>query len=538
MPNYSNITVVAVLDNNGELHKINYEQLANLPSSMKNPHALIIFGQRYDGSNETTIIPALATSTERGCVMPITKTTEMTQEVGIDSTGKLYTKGFTVDQVVTAFSTNPISSDGVRSYVTNNNAQIDKTIQTTKEELESTSNTRYNELRSGLSDISNDVDLLKRSTSSSISELQTSVKAANDDIEANKTSIKSLNDSTSTLSSRIDENDRNTNINKQDISELKPKVTQLQSDIQEVKSRSIGYYFDTESALLSWLSVDDNVAQLGVGVCLYIRGNPSIHYVWNGSSAEKVNILTEVVGGYMTAMNPSGTGYIRMNNNQVASDGAAFGDDNIADGLYSFVAGHGLKITNDSQGAVGRYNAESKADEVFTVGYGDDDKNRKTVHYVGSDGTSHQVGDVTAYDEDLKAPISVDISKARMLYNIINIPNNVELTINWETFLSTVTLNNESTYTFVYSNGHWNSASYDFSYVSEQQTQYYPIDIVGISFSYKDGTIADVPVNLAEGDTITIYAPLQKTISLRKLYNTISALGLYVDEDGDVCQED
>ena len=77
MQNYSNITVVAVLDNNGELHKINYEQLSNLPSSMKNPHALIIFGQRYDGSSETTITPSLATSTTRGCVMPVAKTSEM-----------------------------------------------------------------------------------------------------------------------------------------------------------------------------------------------------------------------------------------------------------------------------------------------------------------------------------------------------------------------------------------------------------------------------------------------------------------------------
>lgn len=538
MPNYSNITIVAVLDDNGELHKINYEQLANLPSSMKNPHALIIFGQRYDGSNETTITPALATSTERGCVMPTTKTSEMTQDVGVDSAGKLYTKGFTVDQVVTAFSTNPVSSDGVRNYVTNNNTQINQAIQTAKEELENTSNTRYNELRGELTDVSEDVDSLKKSTSSSINELQTSIKSANDNITTNKADIESLNNSTSALSSRIDENDRNTNLNKQDISELKPKVTQLQTDIQEVKSRNIGYYFDTESALLSWLSVEDNIDKLGVGVCLYIRGNPSIHYVWNGTSAEKVTILAEVVGGYMTAINPAGAGYIRMNNNQVASDGAAFGDDNIANGLYSFVAGHGLKITNDSQGAVGRYNAESKTDEVFTVGYGDDDENRKTVHYVGSDGTSHQMGDVTACDEDLNSPISVDASKAKMLYSIANIADNVVLTINWDAFLSTVTLNNDGKYTFTYSGGHWNSECYDFSYVSEQQTQYYPIDVVGITFSYKDGAVADVPINLAEGDTISVYAPLQKTISLRKLYNTVSALGLYVDEDGDVCQED
>lgn len=538
MPNYSNITVVAVLDNNGELHKINYEQLANLPSSMKNPHALIIFGQRYDGSNETTIIPTLATSTQRGCVMPTTKTAEMTQEVGIDSSGKLYTRGLTVDQVVTAFSTNPVSSDGVRNYVTNNNTQIYQVIQATKEELKKTSNTRYNELRGGLTDVSGSVDSLKKSTSSSISELQTSIKTANDNIEKNKANIDLLNKSTSTLSSRIDENDKNTSLNKQDISELKPKVTQLQTDIQEVKSRNIGYYFDTESALLSWLSIEDNVAKLGVGVCLYIRGNPLIHYVWNGTSAEKVNILADVVGGYMTAINPTGTGYIRMNNNQVASDGAAFGADNIANGLYSFVAGHGMRLVNECQAGIGKYNAESKSDEIFTVGYGKDDNNRKTVSYIGSDGTSHHIGDVTACDEDLSAPVTVDVSRMRVVCAIKDMPVNVKPVIDWSEFLSTVTLNNVAEYTFVYNDNHWNSSSYDFSYIIDQQMKYNPISAIGITFDYIDGRIAEVPIDFVDGDTITVYAPLQKTISLRELYNAVNATGLYVDEDGDVCQED
>lgn len=538
MPNYSDITIVAVLDNNGELHKINYEQLANLPSSMKNPHALIIFGQRYDGSNETTIIPTLATSTERGCVMPATKTPDMTQEVGVDSVGKLYTKEITVDQTVTAFSANPVSSNGVRNYIEGNNVQINQTIQTTKEELENTSNTRYNELRGGLTNVSNDVDTFKKTTSSSIESLKTAIKSNSDNIEVNKNGIEQLNKNATILFSRIDENDKNTNINKQDIGELKPKVTQLQTDMQEVKSRSLGYYFNTESQLLSWLSDEGNIAMLGVGTCLYIKGNTSIHYVWNGTSAEKVSILTEVAGGYMTCINPSGTGYISMNKNQAASYSAAFGLDNIAGGSYSFVSGCGMRLTNQGQAGVGKYNAQPKPDEMFTVGYGKDNDNRQTVYYISSDGASHQIGDVTAYDESLDAPISVDASKARTVCTIANIPENVAVVMDWDEFLSTVTLNDVAEYTFVYNDGHWSSPSYDFAYIIDQQVQYNPISAIGITFDYTDGRVAEVPIDFVDGDTIVVYAPLQKTISLRRLYNTVSSLGLYVDEDGDVCQED
>lgn len=81
----------------------------------------------------------------------------------------------------------------MRNYVENNNIQINQTIQATKEELEETSNTRYSELRGELTTVSNDVDNFKKSTSSSIESLQTSIKTANDNIETNKTGITQLN---------------------------------------------------------------------------------------------------------------------------------------------------------------------------------------------------------------------------------------------------------------------------------------------------------------------------------------------------------
>ena len=81
----------------------------------------------------------------------------------------------------------------MRNYVENNNIQINQTIQTTKEELEETSNSLYSELRGELTTVSNDVDNFKKSTSSSIESLQTSIKTANDNIETNKTGISQLN---------------------------------------------------------------------------------------------------------------------------------------------------------------------------------------------------------------------------------------------------------------------------------------------------------------------------------------------------------
>lgn len=110
--------------------------------------------------------------------------------------------------------------------------------------------------------------------------------------------------------------------------------------------------------------------------------------------------------------------------------------------------------------------------------------------------------------------------------------------MDWDEFLSTVTLNDVAEYTFVYNDGHWSSPSYDFAYIIDQQVQYNPISAIGITFDYTDGRVAEVPIDFVDGDTIVVYAPLQKTISLRRLYNIVSSLGLYVDEDGDVCQED
>lgn len=529
--NFSDITIVAVLDNNGELHKINYEQLANLPSAMKNPNALIIFGQKYDGSNEVNVSPLIATEEDVGCVKPVQKTDSMNQQVGIDSEGRLFTRGVEVDAIVTAFSEKPVSSNGVYVYITSNNQQINNTISSVKKELENTSETRYNELRNELTVTEQDIKDLRETATSKISNIEDTIKQTNANVKSNSDNISELVTANSDLAKRVATNGQNIDINTEEITTLKPQVQELQDGLAEVKSRNIGYYFESESLLLQWLSNGDNIKKLGVGVCLYIRGNTSVHYVWNGSSAERVAILSEVVGGYMTAKNPTGTGYISMNDNQTGSYGAVFGQKNIANGAYSLIGGNGIQTQNDCQTGVGRYNATSTSDEMFTVGVGTSDDNRMTAHVITDTGTSKSIGDVTAYDSSLNAPISTDKSKVAVSCSITNKQSNVDVKVDWDSFVTLVTRNDAGVYNFVYKDGHWSSDSYNFAYIAQQETQYYPIDVVGISFAYNDGTEGTPTINFVDNDTITVHAPLQKTISLRELYNTVSELYQYVHKE-------
>lgn len=87
-----------------ELEEKGYIIESELPKKLPNPYKLKFTGavtDEYDGSKEVTInIPEnsggsytlpTATSTTLGGVKPVSKTSEMTQDVGVDSNGKLYT---------------------------------------------------------------------------------------------------------------------------------------------------------------------------------------------------------------------------------------------------------------------------------------------------------------------------------------------------------------------------------------------------------------------------------------------------------------
>jgi len=170
-------------------------------------------------------------------------------------------------------------------------------------------------LRGELTETVSSIEELKTSATSRLDEVEKSIKSTNENVAKNAEDIVALQDSNKSLDERVNATEQSIGFNRNDINNLKPRVEQVETDLTEVKSRNIGYYFGSESAILTWLSNEENTKLLGVGVCLYITGNPSVHYVWNGTSADKVVILTEVVGGYMTVQNPTGEGSITMNEN-------------------------------------------------------------------------------------------------------------------------------------------------------------------------------------------------------------------------------
>lgn len=505
---------------------------------MKNPHAIVVFGQRYDGSNEVTITPKIATESEVGCVKPVAKTSSMNTAVGIDSNGRLYTTGTLIDAVITAYSDNAASSNAVYQYGIGLTSQMQTLVSDTKKEIEDDQEQQHTEIEKEIQAVNESIDDLKTSGASQLDAIGKRIDQTNTSVSANATEISKVKDEQTAMNTAISKNSDNIQFNTQDISNLKPRVTQVETDLTEVKSRNIGYFFDTETDLLDWVKIQSNQDKLGVGVCLYVKGNPQLFYTWNGTDAIKTEILASIAGGYMQAQNPTGSGYMRMNNNQVGSSAASFGQDNMSAGVYSFTAGHGVKVNGETAAAFGAYNATPKSDEIFSIGAGADDDNRKTVHYISDTGDSHQLRDVTAFDKDLGASNSPDESKQRVSYKISKIPDDVVINVDYQFLIDTVTLSDSAKYVFTYSSGHWNSDCYDFSYIAQQQTYYRDIGTVGITFEYASKAEGSPVFDFTEGDTIEVYAPLQKTISLRALYNTVNGLGLYIDADGDVCQED
>lgn len=638
MADFSNITIVAVLDNNGELHKIDFEQLANRPQSMKNPHALIIFGQRYDGSNEVTVTPSIATTSSAGCVKPVAKTSSMTQDVGIDNAGKLYTKGVQVDSTVTAFSENAVSGNGVYQYGNNLVTQMQSLVNTTKQNIDKeqaaerkkitdsldTTNTTVEQLKTSVKTNTDDISALKTSVnqakqdiSSNSSEITkvkqknesqdteisgiktditNQVKALNDtitktknDIEAdvttqvsavdtkadnNATSIAALQNDLRTANSNISTNKDNIATNKSDISSLKTRCTNIEKDvftnkssIESIKSdvaqnlasiqvnasgiaeldgkltsqqvqlttllaRSIGGFFDSESALLLWVRNPNNTKNLEVGAGLFVNNDTSFYYIWNGTSAVKFVFLSDVTGGYLPVIDPKGTGQFTMNDCVAGSYGGAIGTANTIQQIYGFASGQGLIVSVNGGLAFGEYNETPDDDEIFSVGQGVSDTDRKTVISMSVGGTQNNGGDVVAYSDKHTLGVTCDVSKSSFRYSIAKVDDSIDLAIDYDVFYNHVVPKDDATYVITYANNVWQSDDII------DRAIYSNLSELGITFKYRDGTSGIPSVTFTNGDTITIYAPPQGQISMRDMYTAFSKLHLYVDEDGDICQED
>lgn len=605
---------------------------------MKNPHALIIFGQRYDGSNEVAITPSIATESSAGCVKPVAKTSDMTQNVGIDGSGKLYTKGVQVDSTVTAFSENAVSGNGVYQYGNQLITQTQSLVNTTKQNIDNeqaierkkitdsldTTNAVVQQLKTSVETNTSDISILKTSinqvkqdVSSNSSEI-TKIKQNNEnqdteisgiktdiinqvntlndtitrtksDIEAditsqvssvntkadnNAKSISILQTGLDTANSNIDTNKSDISTNKSDISSLKTRCTNIEKDVQTNKAsidglntsvannlasiqvnasgiavlnnksisqqaqiatllaRSIGGFFESESVLLDWINNEDNTKNLQIGAGLFVNNNTSLYYIWNGSTAIKFVFLSDITGGYLTAINPSGTGQITMNDCSTGSYGAAFGMANVIRELYGIASGQGLIVASDGGAAFGKYNRVPDDDEVFSIGQGTSNENRKTIMSIHDDGIQKNGDDIVAFSKDYTSGNRCDISKSMIDVRIQNISGNIYTVVEYDKFYELVSYSDTSSYVLTYLDGVWQLSN------PIQKSVYLDLSELGITFRYRDETPGTPSVTFTNGDTITIYAPPQGQISMRDMYTAFNKLHLYVDEDGDVCQED
>lgn len=605
---------------------------------MKNPHALIIFGQRYDGSNEVTITPSIATESSAGCVKPVARTSDMTQDVGIDGSGKLYTKGVQVDSTVTAFSENAVSGNGVYQYGNQLVTQMQSLVNTTKQNIDKeqaaerkkitdsldTTNAAVEQLKTSVKTNTDDISALKTSVnqakqdifsnSSEITKIKqknesqdteisgiktditNQVKILNDtitktksDIEADITSqVSSVNTkadnnakSISTLQSGLDTANGNINtnksgidINKSDISGLKTRCTNIEKDvsanktsIDELKTsvannlagiqvnasgiselnrkatsqqaqiatllaRSIGGFFESESALLNWIKNTNNTKNLEVGAGLFVNNDTSFYYIWNGNKAIKFVFLSDVAGGYLTAINPNGTGQITMNDCTAGSYGAAFGSSNTVRKLYGIASGQGLIVVAEGGAAFGKYNSIPNDDEVLSIGCGTSNDNRKTAMSIHDDGSQQNGNDIVAFAKNYVSDDRCDIPKSTVDILIQNMDGNIYIAIEYDKFYASVAYSETNNYTLTYQDGVWQLSN------PIQRAAYTDLSELGITFRYRDETPGTPSITFTNGDTITIYAPPQGQISMRDIYTAFNKLHLYVDEDGDVCQED
>lgn len=321
-------------------------------------------------------------------------------------------------------------------------------------------------------------------------------------------------------------------VNASGITELNGKVTSQQTQISTLLARSIGGFFESESDLLDWLKNADNTKNLEVGAGLFVNNDTSFYYIWNGNEVVKFMFLEDVTGGYLTVINPNGTGQITMNDCSVGSYGAAFGKDNTVRKLYGLASGQGLTVVYDGGAAFGKYNKAPEDDEIFSVGCGTSNDNRKTIMSISDDGSQQNGGDVIAFAKNYTSDTMCDISKSTTDAQIQNMDGNIYITTEYDKFYQSVAYSETNSYILTYTSELWQLSN------PTQKAVYSDLSELGITFRYRDGTTGTPSITFTDGDTITIYAPPQGQISMRDMYTAFNKLHLYVDEDGDVCQED
>lgn len=433
----------------------------------------------------------------------------------------------------------------VQTNLDNEVSALESTIQSVKTEIE----TDYDEQISGLQQqiTSNDGD---------ITALQSGLATANQNISSNTTKINGNTSSITALQQRCTTIEGNVSTNTSNISALTTRVGTAESNIQTQTSRvntlnatvsghttqitalqneENGRFFDTEKALLAWVAVPANTVNLQVGAGLYVNNDNSLYYIWTGTTILRFQYLEVPDGGYMKAQDPTANGSISMNGNITSSYSAAFGSENTANGVNSIVAGIGMNAPNAGMAAFGSYNQTPDDREIFSMGTGSSDTSRKTAFRIFADGCTYSSGDYIAFDEDMSPQGHCDLAQCSVQYTISNMPNECVLSVNYDKFYENVTTySDDYEYMVIYeTNIGWSSEN-----LGDDNTYYQNLSNIGISVVYKD-TMEEAPIpQFVYGDKITIYAPPQVEISMRKFNADYRMLRLYVDADGDVCQED
>lgn len=215
-------------------------------------------------------------------------------------------------------------------------------------------------------------------------------------------------------------------------------------------ARSIGGFFESESALLNWIKSTDNTKNLEVGAGLFVNNDTSLCYIWNGNKAIKFVFLSDVTGGYLTAINPSGTGQITMNDCTAGSYGAAFGLSNTIRKLCGLASGQGLIVVAEGGAAFGKYNATPDDDEVFSIGRGTSNDNRKTTMSIHNDGLQQNGNDILAFAKNYASDDRCDIPKSKIDILIQNMDGNIYTVIEYDKFYASVVYSETNNYVLTY----------------------------------------------------------------------------------------
>lgn len=428
----------------------------------------------------------------------------------------------------------------VQTNLDNEVASIESEIQSVKTQIEedydaqisglqqqiNSNDTDITQLQSGLSTANQNISQNTQNIStnaSNITALQQRCTTIEGKVSANSTSITALTQRVGTAESNIQTQTSRVNT-------LDSTVSGHTTQIASLQSEENGRFFTSESALLQWVGDSENTKNLQVGAGLYVNNDNSMYYIWDGTTTLKFQYIEIPDGGYMVRNNPVGVGSFTMNDCEAGTGSAAFGEGNAANVSNGFVSGEGIVVSQDNAFGVGSYNQTPVENEIFSVGAGTSDADRKTVMRLLSDGFTDIAGDLTIFSSELSPAKYPFTAKCHSSIAADNMPNNVAMNVDYDTFYSNVDASEDNTYVLTYNGSGWITGQVR-SFIDDLST-------IGITFAYTDGTPGTPSIEFTIGDTITIYAPQQPEVSLRNFYSAFASMRLYVDADGDVCQED